>query len=180
MLLCLLIAGSSQGVWGCVGKVLHIGINATPEEQLLAEMISQLVTERTGTTVKVSVFRESRQIYDAVRKGDVGLIIENPDAAMTMLGRPRDANRKSELELARKEYRKSYNLVWLDSVPSGAYHTPVISADTLSHLPALPKLINKLPVVLADDTLTKLARSLRGDEKPRRVVREFLKAKKLI
>jgi len=165
---------------GCVGKVLHIGIIATPEEQLLAELISQLITERTGTTVKITQYRESRQIYEAVRKGDVGLLIENPDAAMVLLGRQKESNRKGELEVLRKEYRKTYNLVWLDSVPGSAYYTPVLSTDVLSQLPALPKLINKLPAALGEDGLQKLLKSVRGDDKSRKVARDFLKAKKLI
>jgi osmoprotectant transport system substrate-binding protein len=165
---------------GCVGKVLHIGIVATPEELLLAELISQLVTERTGTSVKITQYRESKQIYDAVRKGDVGLFIENPATAMALLGRAKETNRKGELDLLRKEYRKTYNLVWLDSVPGAAFYTPVLSNDLLSQLPALPKLINKLPAALGEDGLQKLVKSVRGDDKSRKVARDFLKSKKLI
>jgi glycine betaine/choline ABC-type transport system substrate-binding protein len=176
----LLVAGSSMQAMSCVGKTLHIGIQGTVEEQVMAELISQLITERTGTTVKITTYRDSRQIYDAVRKGDVGLFIEQPDVAMTLLGRPKEQNRKNEVEIARKEYRKTYNLVWLDPVPGGAYYSPVLSTDLLSNLPALPKLINKLPTVLTDDALLKMANSARGTEKSRKVARDFLKAKKLI
>ena len=176
----LLVAGSVSVAQGCVGKSLLIGVATAPEEQLLAEMIAQLVTERTGTTVKIQIYPDSRRIYEAVRKGDVGLIIETPDAAMTLLGRSKVANRRNELDMVRKEYRKTYNLVWLDSVPNGAFFTPVLAADTLNHLPALPKLINKLPSVLTDETLQKLAKTMRGDEKARKIARDFLKAKKLI
>jgi glycine betaine/choline ABC-type transport system substrate-binding protein len=176
----LLVAGSSLQAVSCVGKTLHIGTLGTPEEQVMAELISQLITERTGTTVKITVYKDSRQIYEAVRKGDVGLFIENPDAAMALLGRPKDANRKNEVEVARKEYRKTYNLIWLEPLSGGAYYSPVLSTDLLSNLPALPKLINKLPTVLNDDAFQKLVNTARGNDKSRKIARDFLKAKKLI
>ena len=169
--------------FSCVGKVLAIGIVASPQETVYAELISQVVTERTGTTVKVVPFRDVRELYAAVRKGEVGVIIENTERGEKMLERHREASGRAAYEELKREYRKSLNLVWLDpvSADSGSrYYAPVISAETMGNLPALPKLINRLTGVLTEESYAKLVRSARGEEKPRRLVRDFLKAKKLI
>lgn len=163
----------------CVGKTLYIGITGSANEVLYAEIISQLVTERTGTTVKVLQFKDSTELYNAVKKGEVGVLVENTERALRILDR-RESNPKQAYELAKREYRKSLNLVWLESFGAGHTYAPVISVDTMGHLPALPKLLNKLAGVLNEDSCSKLLRSLKSDEKPRRVARDFLKAKKLI
>ena len=168
----------------CVGKILTIGIPDAANEQLLAEMISTLVSERTGTTVKIIVYKDDRELYNAVKKGDVGVLIENTDHAMKMLNRSKETNAKTAYDTAKSEYRKSLNLVWLDPlVPvttGNPSYAPVISLDTLGNLPALPKLINKLSGILRNDTYARLVKSVKSDEKPRKVARDFLKSKKLI
>lgn len=164
----------------CVGKVLHIGISNSPAEQLIAEMVATLVTERTGTSVKIVPFKDSREIYAAARKGEIGLVIENRDRAFDILGKPRDNNPKSAQETLRREYRKTLNMVWLDSLGGTPPYAPVLSADTLNSLPALPKLLNKLSGILTEDAYNKLIKSAKSDEKPKKVARDFLKAKRLI
>ncbi len=169
--------------FSCVGKVLTIGIVASPQETVYAELISQIVTERTGTTVKIVAYRDVRELYGAVKKGDVGVIIENTERGGKVLERHRDEKGRAAYEELKREYRKSLNLVWLDPVPveSGSrYYAPVIAVETMGNLPALPKLINRLTAALTEEGYAKLVRAARGEEKPRRVVRDFLKSKRLI
>lgn len=185
LLLLLLVLSLNQTAHACVGKILSIGIPNSANEQLLAEMIATLVTERTGTTVKIVVYKGDRELYNAVKKGEVGVLIENTDHALKMVSRPKVANAKTAYETAKSEYRKSLNLVWLDPMLSangaaGSIYAPVLSLDTISNLPALPKLINKLSGVLKEDVYAKLLRSVRSDDKAKKVARDFLKSKKLI
>lgn len=176
-LLCaLFVAPQSQA---CVGKTLFVGTSGTPQEMLFAEIISQLITERTGTTVKIQQFKDSTELYNALKKGDVGMLVEGTDRALQILNR-KESNSRLAYELVKKEYRKNLNLVWLDPFGTSQLLAPVISVDTIGHLPALPKLLNKLAGVLNEDSYGKLIKSLKSDEKPRRVARDFLKAKKLI
>jgi len=56
----------------------------------------------------------------------------------------------------------------------------VLTVDTLSNYPALPKLLNKLSGVLTNDTYTKLLKSVDSSDKTRKVAKDFLKGKKLI
>jgi len=170
---------SVQPASACVGKTLYVGITGSAQELLFAEIISQLVTERTGTTVKILQFKDSTELYSAVKKGEVGVMVENTERALRLLDR-KENNSKQAYDLVKKEYRKSLSLVWLEPFGSNQAYAPVISVDTMGNLPALPKLLNRLAGVLNEESCGKLLKSLKSDEKPRRVARDFLKAKKLI
>jgi len=80
----------------------------------------------------------------------------------------------------KSEYKKSLNLVWFEQFGGSQRFAPVVSVDTLSNYPALPKLINKLAGVLNDDSFAKLAKTAESEEKLKKSTREFLKSKKLI
>lgn len=177
--LCIVLAASGAA-YACVGKTLYMGVVQSPGEMLLAEMISVLVNERTGTTVKILTYKDAKELYGAVKKGDVGLIIENTDRAAGIVGKGREGNPRSAYESLKSEYRKSMNLVWLDPIGGSAVSAPVISVETLSNLPALPKLINKLSNVFTDESYAKVVKGAKADDKQRKVARDFLKSKKLI
>jgi len=178
-LVLLVLIAMSNPVSACVGKTLFVGISGAPQEMLFAEIISQLITERTGTTVKIQQFKDSTELYNALKKGEVGMLVEGTDRALQIINR-KESNSRLAYDLVKKEYRKSLNLVWLDPFGTSQLLAPVISVDTIGHLPALPKLLNKLAVVLNEDSYNKLLKSFKSDEKPRRIARDFLKAKKLI
>jgi len=167
----------------CVGKTLHIGIIDNPTEQLLAELTSQLITARTGTTVKIDRFKGQQELYNAVKKGEIGLVIESTDRAMEMIGKPRETPAKAALETARSEYRKSLNMIWLEPYGQvqGGQQTvaPVITSDILNSLPALPKLLQKLSGITADAAYARMLKA-RGDDGGKKIARDFLKNRKLI
>lgn len=164
----------------CVGKVLYIGIPDTPADTLLAEMAATLVTERTGTTVKIVSFKGSRELYAAVRKGEIGLIIEKRDRAFEMLGKPRDNNPKTAQETLKREYQKSLNMVLMEPFGGNPGYSHLLSSETLNSLPALPKLLKKLSGVLTEDVCNRLIKSAKPGENPKKLAREFLKSKRLI
>jgi glycine betaine/choline ABC-type transport system substrate-binding protein len=84
------------------------------------------------------------------------------------------------LDSIKSEYRKSFNLTWLNPYGAAPQYAPVLTADTLANYPALPKLLNKLTGVLTSDTYTKLLKSIESDDKTKKVAKDFLKGKKLI
>jgi len=168
----------------CVGKTLHIGIIDNPNEQLLAELTSQLITARTGTTVKIDKFKGQKELYNSVKKGQVGMVIESTDRAMEMIGKPRETPAKAALETAKSEYRKSLNMIWLEpygQLQGGSQQmvAPVISSDILSSLPALPKLLQKLSGITGDAAYARMLKT-KGDDGGKKIARDFLKNKKLI
>lgn len=174
----------SSPVSACVGKTLHIGVLDNPNEQMLAELTSQLITARTGTTVKIETFKGQKEMYSAVKQGQLGMVIESTDRAFEVIGKPKESG-KAGFESAKAEYRKSLNLIWLEpygAVPgtnSQQIIAPVISNDILSSLPALPKLLQKLSGITADSGYGRIMKS-KGDEKPKKLAKDFLKSKKLI
>jgi len=178
LLALLLVTAGEAGA--CVGKILYIGIPNAPAEQVLAELVATLVSERTGTTVKVLSFKDSRELYAAVKKGNVGLVIENRDRGFDVLGKPRESNPKTALETLRREYQRTLNMVWLEPFGGDPPYAPVITTETLSSLPALPKLLNKLAGMLTDDVCARLVKAARGDDRTKKVARDFLKSKRLI
>ncbi|UFS70319.1 hypothetical protein LPW11_20895 [Geomonas sp. RF6] len=176
LLLIVSLLGLQQIAGACVGKTLYVGVVNSPGDLLFAEMISVLVNERTGTTVKVVPFKESRELYSAVKKGEVGVIVETPERGLKAVEKGGEGSGKVAYEAAKKEFRKSLNLIWLEPFGVSQYAAPVISQETIGNLPALPKLLNKLSGVVNDDSFAKLLKS----EKGKKAAKDFLKSRKLI
>lgn len=171
---------SVQFSQACVGKTIFLGIFAAANEKLVAEMASLLITERTGSSVKIQTYKDSRELYEAVKQGKVNIIVENTDHALEVLGKHKGAASLSTFEFVKGEYRKSLNLIWLEPFGNTQQYAPVLTPETLANYPALPKLLNKLAGVLANDTYPKLLKSVESDDKAKKVARDFLKSKKLI
>ena len=83
----LLIAHVSMA---CVGKTIHLGISNT-NEKLIAEMASLMISERTGSSVKIDVYKDSKALYEAVKQGKVNILMENTDRALEVLGKSKSA-----------------------------------------------------------------------------------------
>jgi len=184
----LILLTSTHRVDACVGRTLFIGVlNASPE-QMLSEMLSVLINERTGTTVNIKYYDSPKELYDAVKKNEVGILVENTDRAMEIVGKQNKESGKDAYSALKEEYRNRLSLVWLEpfgllSMDNGKtqyYYGPVITEDVLVNFPALPRLINKLSGVINDKAFSKMIRSMESGEKPQRIARDFLKAKKLI
>jgi len=162
----------------CVGKTIHLGISNS-DEKLMAEMASLMITERTGSSVKIDFYKDSKTLYEAVKQGKVNIIMENTDRAQDVLGKAKSAAPMG-VDSIKSEYRRSFNLTWLNSFGATPQYAPVLTADTLANYPALPKLLNKLAGALTNDTYTKLLKGVESDEKTRKAAKDFLKGKKLI
>jgi glycine betaine/choline ABC-type transport system substrate-binding protein len=162
----------------CVGKTIHLG-KSSANERLMAEMASLMISERTGSSVKIEVYKDSRALYEAVKQGKVNIIMENTDRALDVLGKTKSAG-SAGVDSIKSEYRKSFNLTWLNSFGAAPQYAPVLTADTLSNYPALPKLLNKLAGVLSNDTYSKLLKTVESDDKTKKIAKDFLKGKKLI
>lgn len=170
----------AQLAGACVGRTLHIGVPNSANERMLAQLMSLLITERTGTSVKVDVFRDSRELYGAVKKGEVNLLVETPGHALEMLGKNSGANGSDAHDFIKKNYRSTFNLAWLESFGGTPQYSPVLTIETLSNYPALPKLLAKLAGTLNNDAYARLLKSSDTADKSRKAARDFLKTKKLI
>lgn len=183
IILLLLVSSQSQA---CIGRILNIGIVDSANENLLAELVSVLINERTGTTVNIKQFNGFDEIYDAVRKEEIGIVIENTDHAVHMLKIPKNEDKKKDYDAAKKEFRDTLNLTMLKPfgfIPAEEgiyYYSAVVTEDVLVNFPALPRVINKLRDISNDRHFDKVIESARSGKKVKRVARDFLKKKKLI
>jgi osmoprotectant transport system substrate-binding protein len=160
----------------CVGRTVHLAITSAPNERLLAEMAALMITERTGSNVQIDVYKDSAELYSAVKQGKVNVMFENTTRAAEVLGKAKD----SPYEQIKTEYRTKLNLTWLETIGGTLKYGPVLTTETLATYPALPKLLIKLSGALVNDTYAKLLKTVEAPDKTKKVARDFLKSKKLI
>lgn len=188
VLLFLLFLSIHNGAEACVGKVLSIGAMNAQHDRLLAEMVSVLINERTGTTVTVKFFNTSRELYAAVEKNEIGILIENTDRAIEIAGRPTNKKDEKAYAVLKEEFKNKYNLVWLQPAgsplsPGGSsrnLYLPVITLEVMNNFPALPRVLNKLAGIMNDEGYKNMIRTVESGERPAKAARDFLKSKKLI
>ncbi len=182
-----LAVSSSQA---CVGKTLVVGALDNPQQQVLAEMLSVLISERTGTTVKVVPVKGHSEAHDAMIRAELDMYVEYTGVGQVTLLKGQPIADADELYKAVKDrYNQELNLVWLKpfgfsderSAPEGtvADAAPVVRKDTLKKFPALARLINKLGGSIDASTMKGLeVASAAGNS--RDVARKFLKEKRFI
>lgn len=188
LLVCLSL--SPGAARACVGKTLVLGAVNNPQQQVLAQLLAVLISERTGTTVKVVNFDNHRQIHQALLKADLDMYIEYTGAGQVDIlhGEP-ITDAKQLYQAVKKTYNQDLNLIWLKPLgfsaegvaPPGvpAEAAPVVRKDTLKKFPALARLINKLGGRVDQDEIRQLETEA-ASQPPRRVARAFLKQKRLI
>ena len=169
----------------CVGKTLHIAAAGSVQQDILANVLALLISERTGTTTKVDRFSDARAAHDAIGKADLDIVVAYTGQARSeILKKPAIAENQALYDAVREEYNQSLNLVWL--APFGfsdaklGQAAPVARKDTLKKFPALARLINKLGDVIDEATMAKLEAQVKGGKTAAEVARAFLKESKLI
>lgn len=174
----------------CVGKSLMIGSAGSIQQDLLAEIVSLLISERTGTTVKVVRFDSFAATHDALLKADLDMAMEYTGASQLEVIKGSPISDPNQLfEAVKKRYNEELNLVWLQpfgfdeprvvTVEISAQAAPVVRKDTLKKFPALARLLNKLGGVIDGPTMHRLE-SAAGKGNVHEVAREFLKVNRLI
>ncbi len=172
----------------CVGKTLYIGVINSVEGQLLSEILSTLVNERTGTTVKTRYYKNTRDLYEAISARQVDILVENTTTALQVIDKPADGDLQRTYETVKAIYEKNKGLVWFKPFgfqkggggPGHSYTAPVLKAEVLSNFPALPRVIGKLAGAISDEVYARLVRSVESGVKANKVARDFLKSRKLI
>ncbi|MDH3997770.1 MAG: hypothetical protein OET90_02920 [Desulfuromonadales bacterium] len=174
----------------CVGKTLVVGALDNPQHQVLAQMLSILISERTGTTVKVVPVEDHPKAHDALLRADLDMYVEYTGVGqVVLLKQPPIAEAEELYKSVKSYYNQELNLIWLKPfgftnasiAPEGTVATaaPVVRKDTLKKFPALARLIEKLGGAIDDETMQKLeAESAKGA--PREVARTFLKKNRFI
>ncbi|MDF1581188.1 MAG: glycine betaine ABC transporter substrate-binding protein [Desulfuromonadales bacterium] len=180
----------SASAWSCVGKTLVIGASGTPQQEILAEMLGLLISERTGTTVKVVSYPSPVDTHQALLKADIDLYVEYTGVGqVTILGRAPLADAAALYQAVKSTYNQELNLIWLKPlgfeargvVPEGvsAQAAPVVRKDTLKKFPALARLIDKLGGAIDAEAMAGLERAATATT-PREAARKFLQAGRFI
>ena len=174
----------------CVGKTLVVGSLDNPQQQVLAQMLAILISERTGTSVKVVPIAGHAAAHTALLRADLDMYVEYTGVGqVTLLQGPPIADADLLYKAVKDRYNQELNLVWLkpfgfsDSryAPAGtvADAAPVVRKDTLKKFPALARLINKLGGAIDAETMRQLESRSPGST-PRDVARQFLKDNRFI
>lgn len=183
------LVGPSPSV-ACVGKTLVVGALDTPQQQLLANMLAILISERTGTSVKVVPAASHAAAHEALLRADLDMYVEYTGIGQVqLLGGAPIADRAALYKAVKERYNQELNLVWLEPfgfvdkelAPAGtlAEAAPVVRKDTLKKFPALARLINKLGGAIDQATMQKLETGIKGDN-AKDLARKFLKDNRFI
>jgi osmoprotectant transport system substrate-binding protein len=167
------------------------------EQEILTEIFSWMVSERTGTTIQIKALPDSRAMHAALQTAEVDIYLEDQGVALReILGQTVAGTGADLRETVRREYERRFNLIWLEpwgmtgkpapatvAGPGGpgapGLVAPVIRKDTLKKFPALSRLVNKLSGVVDNATLARLVQE--SEKRPaREVAKQFLKEKRLI
>ncbi|WP_020676017.1 glycine betaine ABC transporter substrate-binding protein [Geopsychrobacter electrodiphilus] len=191
LVLLLLLFCSVVNVSACVGKTLKIGTSGTVQQEVLANIIAELISERTGTTVKVVPFKDSADAHAALLKADIDMFVEYTGVSQTQILQAQPLKDATALYNSVKDrYNQDLNLIWLKpfgfdaaqslgvSLPAEA--APVVRKDTLKKFPALARLINKLGGKIDLQTIALLEKESASGVQPKQVAHGFLKNNRLI
>ncbi len=189
ILLLLLFCLSSASL-ACVGKTIEIGTTGSIQQEVLANIIGELISERTGTSVKLIAFNSNDEAHAALLKADIDMYVEYTGVGQTVILQAQPLTDAAELYAAVKErYNQEMNLIWL--MPFGfdaaqglgvalpAEAAPVVRKDTLKKFPALARLINKLGGKIDQNTIASLETEASAGQS-KQVARGFLKKNRLI
>ena len=167
----------------CVGKTIVVGHYGTAESEMIANVVAVLLRERTGTTVKLRKYGDTREIHKAMVDDEIAIYQEYSRVALTeVLGEGPGKSAAEEFSRVKVLYNDKFDMVWLNPLGFNRGNSQaalIILKHTIAKFPALPKLLNKLSGPLTGAALDGMVKRAASDgfEKS---AREFLKAEKLI
>lgn len=177
----------------CVGRTIVVGYFDSPDQVVVANLLSVFIDERTGTTVQLQKFASRDEALTALKADKISLYADYANVILAkVLGGKPGADEAGTLLSLKDGLSRQHNVVWLAQVGYDRYFSEKAKAgdapgqtgvmlckDALSKFPALPKLIAKLSGVLDNGTMERLVAESKAEE-PKSVARRFLKSKKLV
>lgn len=190
-----LLTAAASTAWSCVGKTLQVGVVSRGEERLLGSILSILVNERTGTSVKIREFSSFRECFGALEKNDIDIVVSFMGQGCVEVLMQKSASSVLEaVENARRSFNERFNLVWLKTWgltdggrfmrdgsdrPLATEAAPLVRKETLKEFPALARLVDKMAGRLDNTIVQGLVMKMTGADADS-VAREYLRAEKLI
>ena len=175
--------------YACVGKTLVIGSTGGLQQEVLANMLAQLISERTGTSVKLVSHDTSSSAHQALLKDELDIYVEYTGVGqLEILGAEPVTDSEQLYKAVKARYNEELNLVWLkplgfeaelQGMEISTQAAPVARKDTLKKFPALARLINKLGGKVDAETIARLETEA-AQRSAKEVARGFLKQNRLI
>ena len=178
--LLLLLTFTSTG-HSCVGRILNLTVNESPEQQLVAHIMATYITERTGTTV--NIVNSSEKVGPQC---PTDICINYVNTGLSGMSSEQGSDEQENYSLV-KEYYIDENMVWLKPFgykgpvkqEDASLAVPVANRESLAKFPVLDRVINKLGNLIDDSSLEQLLQQTEsGDAES--VAKDFLKTKNLI
>ena len=178
----------------CVGRLLVVAVGNSVDQVIMGQMLSQLITERTGTSVDIVQPGDFHACHQAVLEGKADIYVNYVGMAQGDIeGANASVDPQEAYILVSQSYKKQFGLIWLKpfgfqgplpiEAQSGEYDgtwaVPVVSKETLKKFPVLDRIINKLGGRVDNKAMEKL-REKSENQDIKTTVREFLKSQNLI
>lgn len=180
---CLLLLTFTSTSYSCVGRILNLTVNESPEQQVIGHIMATYITERTGTTVNIV---KSSEDTGAECPSDICINYVNTGLA-GMSAEDQGSDDQENYSLVKEHYRDNEGLIWLKPFgykgpvqgQESSMAVPVANDESLKKFPILHRVINKLGNLITDSSLQELLKQAEsGDAEG--TAKEFLKAKNLI
>ena len=186
--------GLPNPVHTCVGRLLIIAISDSADQDIMAQMLSILINERTGTTVEIVRPGDVKRCHEAVLNGKANIYVNYIGIGMAKTAGSREVDDPQKVyTLLSQSYKEKFGMIWLkpfgfqgpltlgaDGKNNGpTLAAPVTTKDVLKKFPVLDRLINKLGGRIDNNTIDELRKKAEKQD-VEKVVKEFLKAQRLI
>jgi osmoprotectant transport system substrate-binding protein len=178
----------------CVGRLLIIAISDSADQDIMAQMLSILINERTGTTVEIVRPGDVKRCHETVFNGKANIYINYIGIGRANTAGSSEADDPQKVyTLLSQSYKEKFGMIWLkpfgfegpltlgeDGKKDGAtLAAPITTKDVLKKFPILDRLINKLGGRIDNNTIDELRKKTEKQD-VEEVVREFLKSQRLI
>jgi len=178
----------------CIGRILSLGITGNEDQKVMAEILSVLISESTGTKVNIVEFQTLEECRNAMKNEELDLYLDYVCSGLISLDSKINYHENSgkAFSAVKHLFAQKFSFIWLK--PFGYDNPKALSKNAeeiknisnqavcvarkkvLNRFPILPRLINKLKNKIPNDTLKKLEES----EGLRDSVKDFLASKKII
>jgi osmoprotectant transport system substrate-binding protein len=191
LMFCLLLP---KPVHTCVGRLLIVAVSNSTDQVIVAQMLSVLINERTGTTVNIVEPGNLDSCHEAVLEGKADIYINYIGVGRAGTGMSIEVHDPQKVyALVRQGYMEKFGMVWLkpfgfrgpltsvaDFKKEGlTLAAPVATKDVLRRFPVLDRLINKLGGKIDNNAMDELRKQAESQDITE-AVKGFLKANKLI
>ena len=178
----------------CVGRLLIIAVSDSADQDIMGQMLSVLINERTGTTVEIVRPGDVKRCHEAVLNGKANIYVNYIGIGMAKTAGSSEADDPQKVyTLLSQSYKEKFGMIWLkpfgfqgpltlgaDGKNNGpTLAAPVTTKDVLKKFPVLDRLINKLGGRIDNSTIDELRKKTEKQD-VETVVKEYLKAQRLI